>query len=99
MDCLEIERALLAGEPVDPALPHLQECSSCRFLVTEGGDIAQALAGGRPDADVAGVDLAALEKTVAGRLHRERGVLAWLRALPRSGRFGLVLLLALFYFF
>jgi hypothetical protein len=90
MDCSDVERALLAGEPLlgKPFEEHLAGCASCRFLTSDGAGVAQALAesGGPPPV----VDLGALEQGLAQRLDRERGPLAAGRALPRVARFALV---------
>jgi hypothetical protein len=86
MDCLEIERALLSGERVDPAAPHLRACAACRFLVDDGAAVAQALGHAARPAAAGGFDEAALEAQVLGAVRGERGPRAWLRARSRPAR-------------
>src|SRR5512142_957440 len=90
MDCSDVERALLAGEPLSgpPLEEHIAGCASCRFLTSDGADVAHALAGsGAPPPPV---ELGALEASVARRLAAETGAVAAGRALPRLARFGLI---------
>jgi hypothetical protein len=103
MDCPDVERMVLAGEPVSgpEAEAHLAGCESCRFLVGDGAPVAQLLAGsaGRP-----APDLQLLEAAVMGSVRRERGVIASLRALPQLARFGILVatmaaVLGVYFFF
>jgi hypothetical protein len=102
IDCADIERALLDGEPLAGAEvdAHLAGCETCRFLVDDGAPVARALAGAPPPP--ATLDLAGLEAAVADDVAAERGPLARLRALPRLPRIALeaaVMALASLFFY
>src|SRR5262249_38752681 len=87
MDCAEIERELIAGQPVTGAAAegHLASCPACRYLVAEGAPIVPALANGEKGAG--GGDLAALEAAVIEDARAGRGPLARVREMPRALRF------------
>lgn len=86
MDCTDVERALIDGQPVgEAARAHAADCETCRFLLSDGGGpLAQALAGSLPPAPA--VDLEALRADVVAGVRAERGPVAAIRSWPRAAR-------------
>ena len=88
MDCQDVEAALLVGHQPYPAAleQHLADCDACRCLAVDGVAVARDIV----DPVVTPEILAALESSVLGIVHQDRGVVAAARALSRTTRLAII---------
>ena len=76
--CTETRRAIAEGRDDVSAYAHIDGCAECQRALDDGAALAPPAAAPPPDA---------LRARVADAIEKERGAIAWLRALPPALRF------------